>query len=186
MIRSRWFLARATASFLVCLALGAQAATATERGEPIAEESLALCKQADELPGVERERQLARALELAERAVSLHAQDARAHLAVFCNLGKHLQAGRGVAGVFTLGRLRHEIDRSLELAPNDADALAAKGAFLLELPRLLGGDPSEAERLLRAALDANPLNGVTRRYLAEALRSRGADDEARAVLQSLS
>src|SRR5262249_17945736 len=153
----------------------------------LGEEAFALCKQADGLAGAERERILARGLELAEHAVRIRDQDARAHLGVFCNLGKRLQAGgAGVVSVFALGRLHREIDRSLELAPHAGDALAAKGAFLLELPRLLGGDPAEAERLLRAALAADPQNAATRRYLAQALRSRGAEAEARTVLQELS
>ncbi len=40
----------------------------------------------------------------------------------------------------------------MELQPNYIDAIVAKGALLIELPWLLGGDEDEGERLLRRAL----------------------------------
>jgi len=160
------------------------AAAAPDPHPALAEESLALCKQGDVLTGGERAIRLSRGLELAERAASLDPRDARAHLAIFCNLGKHMQAsGAGISSLFSLARLKHEIDRSFELAPDDGDVLAAKGAFLVELPRALGGDPIEGERLLRAALALDPENGDTRHYLAEALHLRGADGAAHAPAQ---
>ena len=83
-------------------------------------------------------------------------------------------------------RLRHEIDATIELAPADADALATKGALLLRLPRWFGGDPTEAEALLRRALVSEPDNGTARCYLAKALtpaapRTRRAPCSRRAV-----
>jgi tetratricopeptide (TPR) repeat protein len=76
-------------------------------------------------------------------------------------------------------RLRREIDRTLELAPDYSDALVGKGALLLDLPRLLGGDPAEGERLLRAALRVDPDYVDARLKLARALDARGAKAEAR-------
>jgi hypothetical protein len=75
---------------------------------------------------------LARGLDRAEEAVSAHPQDAVAHFAVFCNLGKRLQMKRRAGELFaTLGDLgrvkKEEIDRTLALAPDYAAALAAKG-----------------------------------------------------------
>src|SRR5262249_4144668 len=80
-----------------------------------------------------------------------------------------------------IGRLRRELDVVLALAPDDTDALVAKGALLLALPWFLGGDVRQGEELLRTALVKDPANVAARGYLAEALRSRGAGDEARAL-----
>jgi hypothetical protein len=56
---------------------------------------------------------------------------------------------------------------TLALAPNDAEALAAKGALLIRLPRWLGGDRREAELWLRRALAVDPANATARTYLDE-------------------
>jgi Tfp pilus assembly protein PilF len=87
----------------------------------------------------------------------------------------------GLSSLVKFHRVRRELDITLALAPDDADALAAEGAMLLETPRLFGGDPAMAEALLRRALEIEPDNPTTRRYLAAALTERGANDEAQAV-----
>ncbi|MGH7785996.1 MAG: tetratricopeptide repeat protein, partial [Candidatus Binatia bacterium] len=100
-------------------------------------------------------------------------------------VGKQMeQAGVGLGQLFALRRLRAALDTALELAPHDADVLAAKGAMLLRLPRLLGGDVEEAERLLRAAVEADPTNNEARCYLSRALAARGHGEEARALQPS--
>jgi Flp pilus assembly protein TadD len=53
--------------------------------------------------------------------------------------------------------------------------------LLLRLPRLFGGDPQEAEDLLRRAVAAEPDNGTALCYLGKALDARGATEEARAL-----
>jgi hypothetical protein len=154
-------------------------------GEPArgaAATALALCCEADQLTGAERQRVLMRGLELAQDAASAEPSDARAHFAVFCNLGKQVQSrAPGLRDLGTIGRLRHELDTALTLAPDDGGALTAKGALLLTLPWLLGGDVRRGEELLRLALSKDPTNAAARRYLSEALRSRGADNEAHAL-----
>jgi len=61
----------------------------------------------------------------------------------------------------------------LELAPDFPDALLGKGALLSSLPRLLGGDPAEGERLVRRALQIDPDYVGARLFLAESLQKRG-------------
>ena len=104
-------------------------------------------------------------------------QDAVAHFAVFCNLGKRLELERHGAGLFaTLGDLRRvqrEIDITLALAPDYPAALAAKGQMLVELPRLLGGDPREGERLLRRAVALDPEDPRMRLMLANIVQAAG-------------
>lgn len=106
-------------------------------------------------------------------------RDAKAHFAIFCNLGRKLEEeGAGLASVTQVRHLRAEIDRALELEPEFVDALAAKGAFLVRLPSLLGGDQREGERLIRRAVDLAPDHPGARLELAKALAEKGAEDEA--------
>ena len=110
---------------------------------------------------------LKQGLRIAEDALRSDADDALAHFAVFCNLGKKTKLeGIGFSSLGALRRLRVEIDLALELAPDNPDILAAKGAFLAELPRVFGGDVREAESLLRRALSLNNGNVEARDYLA--------------------
>jgi hypothetical protein len=57
---------------------------------------------------------LTRGLDLAEEAVRADSQDAVAHFAVFCNLGKHLEMKRRSEGcsptLADLARVQKEID----------------------------------------------------------------------------
>src|SRR4030095_6421787 len=79
-----------------------------------------------------------------------------------------------------LGRVRREIDMTLALAPDYPAALAAKGEMLVELPRLLGGDPQEGERLLRRAVALDPDDPPIRLVPAHVLPVAGERDQARA------
>ena len=141
---------------------GGQSAT---RAADAAAAALAICDLADQLTGPERARTLRRGLELAERAVAIDQLDAKAHFAVFCNLGKQAQQASVARQALVVGRLKHEIDSALALDPDDPQVLVAKGAFLVELPPFLGGDAEQGETLLRAALTKDPGNCVARRYL---------------------
>lgn len=130
--------------------------------------ALALCHEADHVSGDQRERILMRGLELAERAVAADPYDAKAHFAVFCNLGKQVQShAPGPRDVKVVGRLKCELDAALALTPGDPDLLAAKGALLLALPWFLGGDAKQGEELLQAILVKDPDNPVARRYLSK-------------------
>jgi hypothetical protein len=144
-----------------------------------AREALALCRQADSAPAGEQRALLQRGLDAAEAAVQADERNAAAHFAIFCDLGKIMRLdGARPSSFFSLRRLRSEVDRTLELAPNDADALVGKAATLYYTPRLLGGDAVEGERLLRAALDVAPDYVDARLALARLLRARGARAEA--------
>ena len=175
---------KTTGRFVVA-ALGLCAAVA-HGGQPqpagTAAEALALCEQADQLSSAERWAVLARGLARAEEAVRVNPQDAVAHFAVFCNLGKRLELQRHGAGLFAmlgaLHRVQREIDIALALAPDYPAALAAKGEMLIELPRLLGGDLQEGERLLRRAVALDPVDPRMRLMLANVLRISGERDQA--------
>ena len=166
---------------LVGLAVGI-AVAADPPGSPTANESLAVCEQAGNASDpAEKRRLLARGIALGEAAVAADERDAKAHFAIFCNLGKQMRLdGIGLATLVSVRRLRREIDRTVELAPDYADALVGKGALLSDLPRVLGGDPAEGERLVRAALRIDPDFIEAHLALARALLARGARAEGRA------
>lgn len=116
---------------------------------------------------------------LAERAVAQNDRSAEAHFALFCNLGELMRLdGESISSVLGLRRLLAELDRTLELEPTNSDALAAKGTFLVRLPRLLGGDAEKGEALLREAIqrDANAFS--SRLTLAKTCEARGDRAEA--------
>jgi hypothetical protein len=141
---------------------------ADPEAERLADDSLTLCTRADGLEAGERGPALERALALAERARTRDDHLARAHFAVFCSLGRLVEL-RGI-GLRTLGSVtavREAIDRAAALAPNDVDVLVGRGALLLRLPRLLGGDTAEAEHCLRHALELDPWHAGARQYLAQ-------------------
>jgi len=157
-------------------------ATAEPPGSPAAKESLVLCSQADDLSGNDQRAALARGVRLAEGAIAADSHDAKAHFALFCNLGKQVKvAGLGLSSLFKFRRVRRELDATLALAPDDPDALVAKGAMLLETPRLFGGDPTAAEGVLRRALAIEPDNTAAQRYLDAASTERGTNGQAQAL-----
>ena len=108
---------------------------------------------------------------MAERARETNENDALAHFATFCNLGKQMRReGAGLLRLTGVWRLRREIETTLALAPDDPDALVAQGTLLLGLPRLFGGDAAKADRAFRRALELEPTNSDARAYVESAGR----------------
>lgn len=124
-------------------------------------------------------------LRLAEQAVALDASLAEGHFAVFCNLGRLMEAQGAVRSVLKLGRLRAELDRTLALDPTYRDALFAKGVMKLSLPWILGGSLDEAERYLRRTLAVDPGHTYARLALAKVRLEQGRPERARAELARL-
>lgn len=156
---------RAPAAVIAVTALAVLLATAAGAcpSRSLAQEALFLCHGADGLAGVEKEDALEHGLGLAERAVALDDDSPEAHFAVFCTLGKLVEHwGVGLRTLRVIGRARGELDRTLELAPDYVDALVAKAEMLSRLPRWLGGDSEEAERLRSRARVLRPENPAVR------------------------
>jgi hypothetical protein len=141
------------AAALALLALvSASSARADDGAMSYAQRALFACERADHVVAAQREALLQVGLRLAELAVATDRNDAHAHFAVFCTLGKLVERQRvGLETAKNVRRLRHEVDRTLELAPEYVPALLGKAEMLLRLPRWLGGDPEEAERCLARA-----------------------------------
>lgn len=121
-----------------------------------------------------------RASEEAEAALGRNPNSAGANFVYFAATGRILLADGATKNLFTLRNLdKQYLDKALALDPHYANALAAKGGVLLDLPSLLGGDAREGLRLLRRANELNPGGVGTRVSLAKALAHDGAIDEAR-------
>ncbi len=112
-------------------------------------------------------------LQLAERAVAADDTNASAHFALFANNGRVMLMEGQTPNPLNLLAVNRELERTLELDPNYADALAARGGLYRQLPRLLGGSLGKAEAdLTRAiALDADAVGA--RIELAETYRDMG-------------
>jgi len=117
---------------------------------------------------------------LATQAVALDEHNANAHFGIVCNLGELLRIdGEKITSVLELRRLLGEVDRTLQLDPNHVDAMATKGNLLVRLPRILGGNAAEGERLLREVVQRDDSAVTSRIALAKTLEARG--DRAEAV-----
>ena len=149
--------------------LDSRSAVATEVvGSPLARAALAACERAASVTGKEQLAALADGTALANAAIGADPKDPAAYFAAFCSLGRRLELrGLSINSPRELRQARAALDTALTLFPDYVDALAAKGALLLRLPRLLGGDPAQGATLLRRATNLAPDNQATRRLLLE-------------------
>lgn len=158
----------------------AHAATADAEAARLAAQSLQACHQGRDARDREQRRaHFERGQQLGEQAVALDGDSADTHFALFCNMGELMRVdGESISSVFALRRLLAELDRTLEIDPNHVDALAAKGTFLIRLPRLLGGDATKGEALLREVIQRDPNAVSSRLTLARTCGQRGDREEA--------
>src|SRR5262245_13446662 len=113
----------ARASEISATSLAQQALNECEAGRQITDRSA-------------RAERFTRGEEIAEKAVALDDQCAQAHFALFCNRGESMRLdGESIRDVLQLRGLLRELDRTIELEPDHAGALSAKGTFLVRLPR---------------------------------------------------
>ena len=121
-----------------------------------------------------------KASEQAQAALARNPRSPSANFVYFAATGRILLADGLTKNLFTLRNLdKTYLDRAIELDPAYANALAAKGGVLLDLPKLIGGDPAEGLRLLKKASRLNPGGVGTRVSLAKALARNGDVDDAR-------
>src|SRR5690242_11615369 len=145
----------------------------------LAQQALAECETGRQATDrAERVRRFTHGRELAARAVALDDRSADAHFALFCNQGEAMRVdGESIRDVVGLRGLLRELDRTLELKPDHAGALSAKGTFLVRLPRLLGGDVDRGEAMLHRVIDIDPTAVTARIGLARVCEYRGRRDE---------
>ncbi len=177
MTRLRVWVAAVAVAGVLCVPMRAPAA---DSAPDLAKQSLAEC-EAGRRSNARDDRQghFERGQSIAERAVALDDQSADAHFALFCNMGELMRIdGESITSVLGLRRLLAELDRTLALKPDHVDALAAKGTFLVRLPRLLGGDTEKGEAMLREVIRKDPNAVASRLTLAKTCDARGDRGEA--------
>ena len=114
-----------------------------------------------------------------EQAVALDERSAEAHFSLFCNLGELLRVdGESLTSLFGLRRMMKELDRALELNPEYLEAISAKGALLVKLPGILGGDLEKGEALLEQVISRAPKAVNARLALAKVRCEHGRHHEA--------
>jgi hypothetical protein len=156
-------------------------ARAGQNAADVAREALSECQAGQSAETREaRKQHFERGEALATQAIALDEHNANAHFGIVCNLGELLRLdGEKLTSVFELRRLMSEVDRTLQLDPNNTDAMATKGNLLVRLPRMFGGDPAEGERLLRLVVQRDDSAVTSRITLAKTCEARG--DRAEAV-----
>jgi tetratricopeptide (TPR) repeat protein len=151
--------------------LATQALECLRRGEDTVDEQR---KMADYQQG----------LALATQAVALDEENSDAHFAVFGNKGRILLLEGVGANPISLLQVNGDLERALELNPNHADALTAKGGLYRQLPRLLGGSLAVAENCLTKAIRIDPEAVSARIELAATYREMGHPERGVPLLQT--
>jgi tetratricopeptide (TPR) repeat protein len=122
-------------------------------------------------------------LAYARQAVAADDGNADAHFAVFANNGRLLLLEGATPNPIMLVQAQRELERALEINPNHANALAARGGLYRQLPWLLGGNLHKAEECLRRAIALNPTAVGARIELAATYRDMGRAQEGIPLLQ---
>lgn len=123
-----------------------------------------------------------RGRELGRRAVELAPHDEEAHLWYAINTGRWGQVKGVMRSLFLLPTIRSEIETILELNPRSVRGRALAGNVLMEVPRFVGGDRTQAEKQFRRGLAVDPHFTSLRVDLARLLIDAGRYDEAREQL----
>jgi tetratricopeptide (TPR) repeat protein len=101
----------------------------------------------------------------AEKAVSIAPNDPYAHSHLADALGAKLASSN--AGTFEklslARRFRKEVDRTLQLDPNDADALQDLAQFYWNAPGFAGGDKAKARQTADRLFAVSPFRGASAR-----------------------
>jgi len=120
-----------------------------------------------------------KAQSLAEQALELNDKYPDAHYALFCSLGEQLRIdGENLSSIVGFREMMAALDRTLELKPDHLNAISSKGAFLVRLPSILGGDVERGEKMLRLVIKKEPTSINARLNLAKVLADRGNYQEA--------
>jgi len=122
-------------------------------------------------------------LDCARRAVAIDETNADAHFAIFGNEGRILLLEGVTPNPVSLLKVNRELERALQLNPNHADALAAKGGLYRQLPWVLGGSLSLAERCLTKAIEIDPEAVGARIELAATYRDMGYPERSVPLLE---
>jgi len=182
------------AAILLCVQLGAArvseaqrsayASGRTEAAQELAQRALDCLHRGEDATIKEAKLAAYRdGLQWAERAVAVDDNNADAHYARFDNKGRTMLLEGAVTNPLNLLAVNRDLDRTLELNPNHADALAARGGMYRQLPWVLGGSLEKAADYLNraVALDADACG--SRIELAQTYRDMGHPERAIPLLE---
>jgi tetratricopeptide (TPR) repeat protein len=117
----------------------------------------------------------------ADAAIAADRSCARAHFYRAANRGRTAQTRGVVSSLSMLGELREGFRTASKLDPGDVDPLFALGKIDEEVPGLLGGSVSRAEKTYRSALETDPHFTRGKIELARLLRKNGKLSESREI-----
>jgi tetratricopeptide (TPR) repeat protein len=165
--------------------VAAQAEGPADRAQRLAVESLECLRKGEEAG--ELQQKLAafyQGVELARQAIEANDENADAHFAMFANEGRLMVHQGIVPNPVTLMRATRELSRTLEIDPNHADALAAKGGMYRQLPWMLGGSKEKARDYLVRSVENDYDNACGARIeLAELYRELGEPERSIPLLE---
>jgi tetratricopeptide (TPR) repeat protein len=176
---------------LLLFAVAVTEATAQSAEQPVSQaqelalESLEYLRRGEEATDPDLKIQAyRRGVEIAKQAIRADDLNADAHFALFANQGRVLMLEGVAANPMTLMEANRELNRTLELNPNHADALAAKGGMYRQLPWALGGSNKKASEYLARSVELDYDNACAARIeLAELYRDLGYPERSIPLLE---
>jgi tetratricopeptide (TPR) repeat protein len=166
-------------------AFAATSAETKREAQTLAEQALVCLHRGED--AVDKQQKLAayqQGLDLAARAVVLDEENSDAHFAIFGNKGRILLLEGVTPNPISLLQVNRDLERALELNPNHADALTAKGGLYRQLPWVLGGSLSVAETCLTKAIALDPGAVSARIELAATYRDMGYPERGLPLLKA--
>jgi tetratricopeptide (TPR) repeat protein len=103
----------------------------------------------------------------ARRAIALAPQNERAHLLLAFNSGRTAEITGVMRALGLVTTVRDESSTVLRLNPSSVEGLILAGGLAAGLPKLMGGDRTQAERLFVRALELDPHHTGCRIELAQ-------------------
>ncbi len=176
---------------LLLVAVAVTEATAQSAEQPVSQaqklalESLDYLRRGEETTDLKLKIEAyRRGVEVAQQAIRADDLNADAHFALFANQGRVMMHDGFVPNPLTLVEANRELNRALELNPNHADALAAKGGMYRQLPWALGGSNQKASEYLARSVELDYDNACAARIeLAELYRDLGYPDRSIPLLE---
>lgn len=123
-----------------------------------------------------------RGLELGRQAVEANPDGKEGHFYYMANMGALVQSKGMLNSLWRFRKIKKEMDRTLELAPDWPPILLARAQLLMEMPGIFGGDRQEAMKLCQRVVELDPDHLPTYVTLARLLADEGRYDEAIACL----
>lgn len=181
----RGYAAVVSAILCLCWAPGLRAENdGPALAQGLAKQALDHVERAEQTDDAARKRsEYSAALELAHRVLAVDDQNADAHFVVFAAEGRLMLMNGVSVNPVTLYRASRELERTLEIDPNHARALTAKGGLYRQLPWALGGSLTKAEDLLTQAIELNPTSVSARIELAATYRDMGQPEKGVPLLE---